>query len=45
MKSQNKFMRSQIRRAMRGVASLPKLKTRNNIYLKLQEIEKKYKNK
>lgn len=45
MKSQNKFMRSQIRRAMRCVASLPKLKARNNIYLKLQEVEKKYKNK
>ena len=43
MKSQNKFMHSQIRRAMRCVASLPKLKGRNNIYLKLQEVEKKYK--
>lgn len=43
MKSQNKFMRSQIRRAMIGVASLPKLKARNKVYLKLQEIEKKYK--
>lgn len=27
-------MHSQIRRAMRCVASLPKLKARNNIYLK-----------
>lgn len=44
MKSQNKFMHSQIRRTMRCVASLPKLKARNNIYLKLQEVEKKYKN-
>lgn len=44
MKSQNKFMHSQIRRAMRCVAALPKLKARNNIYLKLQEVEKKYKN-
>ena len=44
MKSQNKFMRSQIRKAMRGVAALPKLKARNNIYLKLQKVEKKYKN-
>jgi hypothetical protein len=43
MKSQNKFMRNQIRKAMRCVASLPKLKARNNIYLKLQEVEKKYK--
>lgn len=43
MKSQDKFMRSQIRRAMRYVASLPKLKARNSIYLKLQEVEKKYK--
>lgn len=43
MKSQNKFMRSQIRRAMRYAASLPKLKSRNKVYLKLQEIEKKYK--
>lgn len=38
-------MHSQIRRAMRYVAALPKLKARNNIYLKLQEVEKKYKNK
>lgn len=30
--------------AMRYAASLPKLKARNNIYLKLQEVEKKYKN-
>lgn len=37
-------MRSQIRKTMRYVASLPKLKARNNIYLKLQEVEKKYKN-
>lgn len=37
-------MRSQIRRAMRYVAALPKLKAHNNIYLKLQEVEKKYKN-
>lgn len=28
---------------MRYVASLPKLKARNSIYLKLQEVEKKYK--
>ena len=32
MKSEKKFMCSQIRRAMRCVASLPKLKARNNIY-------------
>lgn len=38
-------MLSQIRKAMRGAAAaLPKLKTRNNIYLKLQKVEKKYKN-
>lgn len=36
-------MRNQIRKAMRYAASLPKLKARNNIYLKLQEVEKKYK--
>jgi hypothetical protein len=36
-------MHSQIRKAMRYVASLPKLKARNSIYLKLQEVEKKYK--
>lgn len=39
-----KFMRNQICKAMRYAASLPKLKARNNIYLKLQEVEKKYKN-
>lgn len=44
MKSEKKFMRNKIRKAMRCVASLPKLKARNNIYLKLQEVEKKYKN-
>lgn len=44
MKSEKKFMRNQIRKAMRYAASLPKLKARNNIYLKLQEVEKKYKN-
>lgn len=44
MKSEKKFMRSQIRKVMRCVAALPKLKARNNIYLKLQEVEKKYKN-
>lgn len=44
MKSEKKFMRNQIRKAMRHVASLPKLKARNSIYLKLQEVEKKYKN-
>ncbi len=44
MKSEKKFMRNQIRKAMRYVASLPKLKARNSIYLKLQEVEKKYKN-
>lgn len=44
MKSEKKFMRSQIRRAMRYVTALPKLKARNNIYLKLQEVEKKYEN-
>jgi hypothetical protein len=37
-------MRNQIRKAMRYAASLPKLKARNSIYLKLQEVEKKYKN-
>lgn len=40
MKSEKKFMRNQIRKAMRYAASLPKLKARNNIYLKLQEVEK-----
>lgn len=44
MKSEKKFMHSQIRKAMRYAASLPKLKSRNSIYLKLQEVEKKYKN-
>lgn len=44
MKSEKKFMRNQIRKAMRYVASLPKLKARNSTYLKLQEVEKKYKN-
>lgn len=43
MKSEKKFMRNQIRKAMRYAASLPKLKARNSIYLKLQEVEKKYK--
>ncbi len=43
MKSDKKFMRNQIRKAMRYAASLPKLKARNSIYLKLQEVEKKYK--
>lgn len=43
MKSE-KYMIKQIRKAMRYAASLPKLKARNNIYLKLQEVEKKYKN-
>lgn len=43
MKSKKKFMRNQIRKAMRYAASLPKLKARNSIYLKLQEVEKKYK--
>ena len=43
MKSEKKFMRNQIRKAMGYVASLPKLKARNSIYLKLQEVEKKYK--
>lgn len=42
MKSE-KYMIKQIRKAMRYVASLPKLKARNSIYLKLQEVEKKYK--
>lgn len=36
-------MRNQIRKAMRYAASLPKLKARNSIHLKLQEVEKKYK--
>ena len=44
MKSEKKFMRNQIRKAMRYAASLTKLKAHNNIYLKLQEVEKKYKN-
>ena len=44
MKSEKKFVRNQIRKAMRYAASLPKLKARNSIYLKLQEVEKKYKN-
>lgn len=44
MKSEKKFMHNQIRKAMRYAASLPKLKARNSIYLKLQEVEKKYKN-
>lgn len=44
MKSEKKFMRNQIRKAMRYAANLPKLKARNSIYLKLQEVEKKYKN-
>lgn len=43
MKSEKKFMRNQIRKAMRYATSLPKLKARNSIYLKLQEVEKKYK--
>lgn len=43
MKSKKKFMRNQIRKAMQYVANLPKLKARNSIYLKLQEVEKKYK--
>lgn len=43
MKSEKKFMCNQIRKAMRYAASLPKLKARNSIYLKLQEVEKKYK--
>ncbi len=43
MKSEKKFMRNQIRKAMRYAASLPKLKARNSIYLKLKEVEKKYK--
>lgn len=42
MKSE-KYMIKQIRKAMRYVSCLPQLKARNNIYLKLQEIEKKYK--
>lgn len=44
MKSEKKFVRNQIRKAMRYAASLPKLKARNIIYLKLQEVEEKYKN-
>ena len=44
MKSEKRFMRSQIRKAMRYAASLPKLKARNSIYLKLQKVEEKYKN-
>lgn len=43
MKSE-KYMIKQIRKAMRYVSCLPQLKTRNKVYLKLQEIEKKYKN-
>ena len=42
MKSE-KYMIKQIRKAMRYVGCLPQLKTRNKVYLKLQEIEKKYK--
>ena len=38
-----KYMIKQIRKAMRYVSCLPKLKARNKVYLKLQEIEKKYK--
>ena len=44
MKSEKRFMRSQIRKAMRYAASLPKPKARNSIYLKLQKVEEKYKN-
>lgn len=43
MKSEKRFMRSQIRKAIRYAASLPKLKARNNIYLKLKQIESNYK--
>lgn len=43
MKSE-KYMIKQIRKAMRYVSCLPQLKARNKVYLKLQEIEKKYKN-
>lgn len=43
MKSEKKFMRNQIRKAMRYVSCLPQLKARNKVYLKLQEIERKYK--
>ena len=42
MKSE-KYMIKQIRKAMRYVSCLPQLKARNKVYLKLQEIEKKYK--
>lgn len=43
MKSE-KYMIKQIRKAMRYVSCLPQLKAHNKVYLKLQEIEKKYKN-
>jgi hypothetical protein len=36
-------MIKQIRKAMRYVSCLPQLEARNKVYLKLQEIEKKYK--
>lgn len=39
----NKFMQSRIRKSMQLVASLPKLKARNNYYLKLKQLEEKYK--
>lgn len=42
MKSE-KYMIKKIRKAMRYVSCLPQLKVRNKVYLKLQEIEKKYK--
>ena len=42
MKSE-KYMIKQIRKAMRYVSCLLQLKARNKVYLKLQEIEKKYK--
>lgn len=42
MKSE-KYMIKQIRKAMRYVNCLPQLKARNKVYLKLQEIERKYK--
>lgn len=42
MKSE-KYMIKQIRKAMRYVSCLPQLKARNKVYLKLQEVEKKYK--
>lgn len=42
MKSE-KYMIKQIRKAMRYVSCLSQLKARNKVYLKLQEIEKKYK--